>query len=663
MRPAIDLQQLSLRESEQTEWKENVADVDDVVETLSAFANDLANLGGGYVVCGAREARDEHGFPKMLLPGLTAARIREVEGKVLTRCRERVSPPLAPRVEELPADTEDRRILVFIQPATGQAHTFRRGEGGARHFVRVSRSTIEARNGLLRDLLVRKGALEPWDRRPCVAATVNDLDLLALRDALQRMGLFSADRGVEPFLSEEAQLSPFVPPLCAREPLTGVLRPRNFAVLLFGRETQRLIPGAFSLFSIYPGVDRSDLHAERHELAGNLLEQARRLTQLLDVQSYTAFDKGDPASPNALKYPKRALYEAMGNALAHRDYEAADPVRVTVFGDRIEIVSPGSLPLGVDVVAFREGRSGPKWRNQTLAWFFNRLQIAQAEGQGIPTILRVMREEGCPPPILDADGTRVLCILPAHPRFALLRDLRSAEQALALGELRQAQGQVQEVLSRDPLNYRALQLFAEVQLALRAPEPVAAFVRQYLDQVESLPSTVLLQLAEALAVRDRPAEAYRALSQRLLASAARGRLEERELRRIAVAMLRAHDVQAALALLERQLQEHPEWERNASLRQLRGDALLGLAKLCRATARNADLPQETRQRARQELHAYLDRAERDLREALERSVDPGLTELIQRNLAYLDRLRRENPLRPSSGRGGRPSRSVRQSRE
>lgn len=639
---SVDLEELSRRESEQTEWKENVADIDDVVETLSAFANDLSNLGGGYVVCGAREVKDEHGFPQLVKAGLTSTRLREVEGKVLTRCRERVSPSITPLVEELPADTPDHRILVFIQPATSMAHSFRRGDGSSKYFVRSSRNTIEARNGVLRDLLVRKGVMEPWDRRMNPQATVNDLDLIALRDALQRMGVFSEQWGLELYLSEDKQLSPFVPPLCSREPLTGVLRPRNFAILLFGRETQRFIPGAFSLFSIYPGVDRSDPHAERHAIAGNLLDQARELNRLLDIQSYTAFDKRDPTSPNILKYPRRALYEAMGNALAHRDYEIDDPTRVTVFSDRIEIFSPGSLPLGVDVEAFRSGRSGPKWRNQTLAWFFNRLQLAQAEGQGIPTIFRVMREEGCPPPTLDADGLRVLCVLPAHPRHALLRDLRNAEQALSLGELQRAQEQIRDILARDALNYRAIQLFAEVQQALRDPEPVAELVTKHIDQMSSLPPPVLVQLAEALTVGDRQTASVRALSGRLLSLASRGRLEERELRRIVVAMLRAREDEVALSLLEQQLQEHPEWARNASLLQLRGDALLNLAKRCRTTATKRDLPQPTKQRAWHEFHTYLNRAERELRQALELSVDSFLTEQIQRNLDYLNRLRREN---------------------
>jgi ATP-dependent DNA helicase RecG len=417
MTARIDLDQLARRESEQTEWKENVADINDVVETLAAFANDLQNLGGGYVVCGAKEEKDAHGFPKLVRTGLTAARFKEIENIVLARCRDRVSPPLAPLVEELESDDPERRILVFLQPATGSAHTFRRSNEGAKHFVRVSRSTIEARNGLLKDLLVRKGALEPWDRRPCNAATVSDIDLLTLRDALQRMGVFTLDRGIEPYLVEGIQLSPFVPSLCVAEPLSGVLRPRNYAVLLFGREPQRFIPGSFSIFSAYPGLDRTDPVARRLEIPGTLLDQARRLQELLDAEVVTLFDKTNLKSPNAEKYPRRALQEAMVNALAHRDYELVDPARFTSYRDRIELISPGPLPVGVTLENLRAGAVTPRWRNQALAWFLSRLQLAQAEGQGIQTIRSTMKAAGCPPPIFDATEVSVTCILRAHPRF------------------------------------------------------------------------------------------------------------------------------------------------------------------------------------------------------------------------------------------------------
>ena len=128
----VDLKTLLVRESDQVEWKENVADIDKVVATLSAFANDWSNLGGGYVVCGAREEKDEHGFPRVDVVGLSASRLKEIEGKVLAACQERVSPSIAPLVQELPGKSEDRRILVFIMPATKSPHIFRSGDNAGK---------------------------------------------------------------------------------------------------------------------------------------------------------------------------------------------------------------------------------------------------------------------------------------------------------------------------------------------------------------------------------------------------------------------------------------------------------------------------------------------------------------------------------------------------
>ena len=413
----IDLKDIAVRESEQVEWKEDVADPDDVVATLCAFANNISNLGGGRVVCGAREDKDEHGFPILVRKGLSAARLKEVEGIVLTRCRERVSPPLVPLVDEVPSDLPERRILVFTAPSSTEAHSFRRGNEGGKYFVRISRETREARNGILRDLLVRKGGAEPWDRRPCAQATEEDIDLLVLREGLQRLGLHrGGNGGAEAYLSTTLRLNIFVPPLLVREPLTGILRPRNFAILLFGRDVQLFIPGAISFFSAYEGTNRSVRQGQRTELGGTLLSQVGVMLPLLEAQAVTLYDKEDLARPSVLKYPTRALREALVNAFVHRDYERVDPLRVTSFLDRIEINSPGGLPADVSLDALRSGEVNAQWRNQTLAWFFNRLGLAEAEGQGIETIHETMHAAGCPPPEFQADGSKVICILRAHPR-------------------------------------------------------------------------------------------------------------------------------------------------------------------------------------------------------------------------------------------------------
>lgn len=271
--------------------------------------------------------------------------------------------------------------------------------------------------------------LEPWDRRRCTTATVNDLDLLALRDALQRMGIFAPEVGVEPYLADGVQLSPFVPSLCVAEPLSDVVRPRNYAVLLFGTAPQRFIPGAFTIYSAYPGIDRTDPFAQRFEIPGTLIDQARRLQQLLDAEAVTLFDKTDLKTPNAEKYPRRALQEAMVNALAHRDYELVDPTRITSYRDRTEFISPGPLPVGITLKDLQTRNVAPRWRNQALAWFLARLQLAQAEGQGIQTIRSTMKAAGCPPPIFDASEVSVTCVLRAHPRFGAVTPKRAGTRS------------------------------------------------------------------------------------------------------------------------------------------------------------------------------------------------------------------------------------------
>ena len=579
MTVSLDLKVLMARESEQVEWKENVADHEDVVATLSAFANDLANLGGGYVVCGAKEDRDQYGFPSVSASGLSSAELKKLEGLIMEGCRAGVSPPIVPLVQELPSESPDRRVLVFIMPATPFAHLFRRRKQAGQYFVRLSRETREARNGILRELLVRKGAVDPWDRRPCAAASVSDLDLLALRDALQRMRLFDEERGVEGYLSDTVSLSPFVPPLLSREPLTGILRPRNFTLLLFGRSPQAHAPGAFSYFSLYPGVDRSDSHAARHELAGTLLDQARRLIALLDAQSYLAFDKTDLVKPNALKYPQRALHEAMINALAHRDYELPDPTRVTAFADRIEFVSPGSLPLGVSLDELSQGRAAPRWRNQCLAWFLTRLELAQAEGQGISTILRTMRDEGCPPASFAATEGRVTCVLPAHPRHALEAILGYVEKLIGTSDLKQAQRIITGVVSQEPLNDRAVSLFAGIHSDLAEPGPVRAFAEQH--QLDGLAPKTLLALSGALltpALRS-PEKSSRedvALGLRLSAESTRRGPAAGELRHITSDLAKS-DLSAALEYLDGEFEKQPAFDDNAVLVQLRSTLLIKLA--------------------------------------------------------------------------------------
>ena len=368
----IDLKELSTRESERVEWKENGDEIDvvkSIVRTISAFANDIANFGGGYVVCGAKEIKDEYGFPKVKYTGLSPEKVKEIEGKVLQHCRDYISPSVSPIAHEMINPEEaTKRILVFVILASPDAHTYRDGQS-SNYYVRISRETREARNGILTQLLIKKQKIEYFDKRVCAGATESDLDVLLFRDSMQEMGLFDPEKSLEDYFSEREQIAELVAPLFIKTQLDGILRPRNFTLLMFGKKTSitTLFPESHTVFSIYRGNDRSEPTAERYIITGSIIGQAKRAIELINIQAYTAFDKNS-SKPNQVKYPIRALQEAVTNAIVHRDYEIPEPIRITIFADRIEIKSPGTLHWGVDKEKFLKGTAGPKWRNQSFAY-------------------------------------------------------------------------------------------------------------------------------------------------------------------------------------------------------------------------------------------------------------------------------------------------------
>jgi predicted HTH transcriptional regulator len=421
----IDLKELSRRESEQVEWKKNgdyIHIAQGIAATLSAFANDISNLGGGYVVCGANEIKDIYGFPSVEYTGLTANKLAEIKGKVLTICNTNISPSIQPIVEEINHPTEaDKRILVFIMPASTKAHSFKDGEKTT-YWVRNAKSTIEAKNGLFRQLMIKNNEIDYFDKRINFHATEADIDLLAMRSYLSDMNFSLLSKSIEDFISDTAQITSLIPPLFGKSGLDNILRPRNFTILLFGKNPQRFFSHAHTIVSIYSGKDRGSVNAERYEFVGTIIEQAKDAIKILNNQSYVAFDKTS-ARPNQVKYPVRALQEAVINAIVHRDYQIPEPIRITVFSDRIEVRSPGGLHWGNLKEDFLAGKASASWRNQSFAHLFYKLDLAQNEGQGIPTILWTMQKEGCPPPIFKIGEDTITCILPAHERHERIRNL------------------------------------------------------------------------------------------------------------------------------------------------------------------------------------------------------------------------------------------------
>lgn len=646
----IDLKELSTRESEKVEWKENGDDqhvVRSIVKTITAFANDISNFGGGYIVCGAKETKDDFGFPKVLYKGLTSEKMKEIEGKVLQHCRDYVSPSIVPIVHEMenPVDVSTR-ILVFIIIASSEAHSYRDGDA-SNFYVRIGRETREARNGILTQLLIRKQKIEYFDKRVNQNALEADIDILLFRDSMQEMGLLMPEKSLEDYFSDREQIAELVYPLFVKNSLDSVLHPRNFTILLFGKKTSITsnFPDAYTAFSIYKGIDRSEPTAERYTLTGSIVEQAKRAVELLNTQAYTAFDKTSN-KPNQVKYPIRALQEAVINAIVHRDYEIPEPIRITVFSDRIEVKSPGALHWGVDKKKFLLGKASPKWRNQSFAYLFNKLQLAQSEGQGIPTIIRTMKEEGCPEPIFEIETESVTCILPAHPRHRTIRELQEIQDKIILEKLNDAKDQVLKLIDTDLYNFRTLDLYCEIIGKQKKHQELFGFLEKMKIDYYSVNPNTLINIAEILSNEKEDVQ-YQSLANRILSIALSGRIEENQIAKAVVNLKKVGEPEEVVKFVCDSIIKYPNLAQNPTLLQKRATAKMDMAKKCINTAKDNKSTIKTKARALEMCRQLIDEAERDLNKALEYADNPNEKFYIESDIEFLEKMKKVSRKPPS----------------
>ena len=158
--------------------------------------------------------------------------------------------------------------------------------------------------------------------------------------------------------------------------------------LIFAREPQALLPVFYIKAVRYPG---NDVHVTTYldsvDISGKLQTQfdealsfiARNLRRQQGEQGVNTIGE--------LEVPRIVLEELLANALMHRDYFVSAPIRVFIFDDRIELLSPGSLPNNLTVANIRTGNSNI--RNPILVSFASKLLPYRGLGTGILRALRV----------------------------------------------------------------------------------------------------------------------------------------------------------------------------------------------------------------------------------------------------------------------------------
>jgi len=425
-----DLLRLHGVESARVEFKATWNDVIGaaVLRTICAFANDLQNLNGGYIVLGVEEKDGVAIFPPR---GLPPDQIDAIQKALRGQCN-RLSPQYQPVLS--PEVIDERHLLVVWAPASDlrphQAPESLSQKSPLQYYVREGSETIVARKGTL-DQLLQQAAKVPFDDRRALSVPLEKVRESRVREFLSdvRSGLLAESDGRE--ILRKMFLSARV---------NGHEVPKNVALLFFADEPEEWFRGARIEVAQFAG-DAGGALIEERVFRGPLQEQVRAAIRYLQNLSTQHLEKqrDRPEVRGWVSYPLPALEESLVNAIYHRSYEGVtEPTKVYLFPDRIEIISyPGPVP-GIKAEHLRPGGRVPPVpaRNRRIGELLKELRLAEARGTGIPKVIRAMRENGSAAPEFDFDDERTYfrVTLPAHPEYVAITALRDAAHLRAIGD-------------------------------------------------------------------------------------------------------------------------------------------------------------------------------------------------------------------------------------
>jgi ATP-dependent DNA helicase RecG len=390
-------------EWERLEFKEGW-NPEDVLHSVCAFANDINNWGGGYIVIGIEAVE---GIPQFPPKGLPLDSLDRIQGELVGICY-KIQPNYLSITQ--PYQIDGRHILVIWCPS-GDMRPYScpstLGDDARRQYYIRSGSRSIIAQGSNQTRLIELTAKIPFDDRVNQEATINNLELGLIREFLQEAG---SD------LFEESTSMPFAD-LCkamhiARGPIES-LRPVNAGLLFFNSNPHSFFNRAWIELVIHQ--DDSGRNFSSQVFKGPLQKQIRSCLTYLSAELLKTETKkvmGQAESITTSNYPYNAIEEAVCNAVYHKSYSDEKPIEIQVLPDRIEILSyPGPLPPIKNTDLQQRRVIARDYRNRRIGDFLKELKLTEGKATGIPVIRDEMSKNGNPEPVFYTDEERTLFLV------------------------------------------------------------------------------------------------------------------------------------------------------------------------------------------------------------------------------------------------------------
>lgn len=355
MTPAELHQILARGEDSRHQFKRDFSNIDALAAELVAFANTC----GGYLLIGV----DDSG----MVSGLSSADVARLNQLLSNAASQNVRPAINPLSSNL--QTEHGLVMVVsVEQGMNKPYVDNQGRIWVKNGADKRRVT--AREELQR--LFQQAGLVCADAVPVAGSSVADIDAKALGEYFQRR-----------FRQSPEQIGLATTRILENLGLASGDTPNLAGLLLFGLTPQRLCP-AFDIKAVaFPGTVLHDRHyLDSEDIDGNLPEQYRRSLAFIKRNLHHVQRQQGFNTLGQLEVPEEVFEELLVNALIHRDYFVSASIRIMIFADRIELISPGHLPDVLDTEKIRFGLSNR--RNPTLTSHAVHILPYRGLGTGIP---------------------------------------------------------------------------------------------------------------------------------------------------------------------------------------------------------------------------------------------------------------------------------------
>ena len=338
-------------------------DSDASLKTICAFANDIDNWGGGYIVIGVRE---KDGRPEYPLLGVPAEKIDGYLKDMLNKCK-LIQPEYLPIVEV--ADYEGKKFIVIWAPGGNSRpysspKSMRKDNRERIYFIRKMASTIAPSEAEKRDLYNLANNI-PFDDRVNHEAELADLNITLIQSYLKEIGSS---------LYQESESMDFVD-LCKSMNIISTLpeytKPKNVGLMFFSLEPERFFP--YAQIDVVEFPDDTGDRIREKTFRGPLHQQLREALLYIKnsiIQEQSIKVDGVAEARRFFNIPFAAVEEVLSNAVYHKGYDVREPIEVRVEPDRMIIVSHPGADRSISQEGLREYRVfSRRYRNRRIGEF------------------------------------------------------------------------------------------------------------------------------------------------------------------------------------------------------------------------------------------------------------------------------------------------------